>query len=771
MPTETRFTNRLIDATSPYLLQHAHNPVDWYPWGPEALEKARAEGRPIFLSIGYAACHWCHVMERESFESERIAAILNAEFVPIKVDREERPDLDEIYMTATQLMTHSGGWPMSVFLTLDLKPFYAGTYFPPQDMWGRPGFETLLREISRAWKERRPTLEEQAERVSQAIEQITSAGEGQAAVTPDLVERAVQQTARSFDPHDGGFGGAPKFPPSMRLELLLSRWRETQDPGLLSMVTLTLDRMARGGMYDQVGGGFHRYSVDERWLVPHFEKMLYDNALLSRVYALAYEQTGRWYYRRVAGEIFDYILREMTHPEGGIYSTTDADSEGEEGKFFVWDPDEVTEVLGREDGELFCRVYDVTPGGNWEGHSIPNLLRKSLDERAREEGTTPEELDARLAPLRRKLWERREGRVHPLLDDKILSGWNGLMIRAFAEGYRVLRDERYREAAERAAEFVLTRFRRNGYLLRTYRGGKAHLNAYLEDYACLAVALLDLYAVTGSDRWRDEGLRLLAQMDKLFSDETVGGYFFTSHDHEQLITRPKPFQDGATPSGNSMAALALIRAARITGEARYRERAARLLSLAAPNMGEMPAGFPNWLVAADEFLREWPEGVRIPGADAVGVEVLVSRSAVEPGGTFWIGARLRIAEGYHINSAQPRQEYLIPTQMQLDFEPGFSLIGGSYPPAEEYRAAFQGDEALSVYTGTALLGAEVKVAPDVKPGPHTVLLSIRMQACDDRQCYPPMEARVRLDLSVTPEGGAEQHAELFEQLKRQSTAA
>jgi uncharacterized protein len=766
MSVQSEHTNRLVHSTSPYLLQHAHNPVDWYPWGEEAFERARSEDRPVFLSIGYAACHWCHVMERESFESEQIAEILNRDFIAIKVDREERPDLDEIYMTATQLMTHSGGWPMSVFLTPDGKPFYAGTYFPPRDMYGRPGFGTLLAEIARSWKERRADLEAQANRVVQAIEQITSGGEGQGPVSAALIQGAVEQLARGFDPVHGGFGGAPKFPPSMRLELLLNRYRDEKEPRWLKIVAVTLDRMARGGMYDQVGGGFHRYSVDEQWLVPHFEKMLYDNALLSRVYARAHEQTGSWYYRRVAMEIFDYVIREMTHPEGGFYSTTDADSEGEEGKFFVWDPQEVIEVLGQEDGELFCRVYDVTRRGNFEGHSIPNLLKKSLDEWAAELGTDPESLDARLAPMRRKLWERREARVHPLLDDKILAAWNGLMIRAFAEGFRVFGDQRYRVAAERAAEFVLTQMRDGDRLLRSFREGKAHLNAYLEDYSYLALALLDLHAATGDDRWREEGLRLIEQMDALFWDKDEGCYFFTSHDHEQLITRTKNLQDNATPSGNSTAALALIRAAKITGEEKYRERAGRLLSLTAPQMAELPAAFPNMLVAADEYLREWPEGVRGQGAEAVQVEAYLSHRSVQPGGRFWIAMLLRVAPGYHLNSSQPRQSYLIPTQLLVEPAEGFTVEQGSYPPAEEYQAPFQ-EEALSVYTGDVLLGAEIQVAPEVTPGRYTLQAVVRTQPCDDQQCYPPLEARVRLPISVTREPGEELHPELIDHLRAQ----
>jgi uncharacterized protein YyaL (SSP411 family) len=760
--------NRLIHATSPYLLQHARNPVDWYPWGEEALRKAREEDKPIFLSIGYAACHWCHVMERESFESEEIAALLNAGFVPIKVDREERPDLDEIYMTATQLYSGSGGWPMSVFLTPELKPFLAGTYFPPADRWGRPGFRTLLIRVAEMWRTERQKLEEQGERMAAAVRQISAGGEGQGTVSAALLQKAVEQTARGFDPTHGGFGGAPKFPPSMRLELLLNRYREAPSLQLLGMIQLTLERMARGGMYDQVGGGFHRYSVDERWLAPHFEKMLYDNALLARVYALAYQQLGNWYFGRVAREIFDYVIREMTSPDGGFYSATDADSEGEEGKFFVWSPDEVEEALGKEDGGLFCRIYDVTRHGNFEGHSIPNLLKKSLDQWAEETGTGPEALDACLQPHRRKLWERRESRVHPLLDDKILAGWNGLMIRAFAEGFRVFQDERYRGAAERAADFVLTHLRQGDRLVRSYREGKAHLNAYLEDYAYLAVALLDLHRVTGAKRWLDEGLGLVAQMDAFFWDEASGAYFFTSNDHEPLIARVKSLQDGATPSGGSMAALALIRAARLTGEDRFRARAGRLLARAAPMMDEMAAGFPNMLVAADEYLREWPEGVRIPGADAVHLEAYLSHGTVPAGGRFWVGIRLEIADGYHLNSRHPTEDYLIPTQLALEPEPGFQIARESNPAPAAYGAdAFQA-RPLSVYRGTVLVGAEVAVAPDAAPGPRTLGFTLGLQPCDDHQCYPPMEARIRLSVTVGRAADPEQHPEIFEALRAQA---
>jgi uncharacterized protein YyaL (SSP411 family) len=757
-----------VGSTSPYLLQHAHNPVDWYPWGADAIERAKSEDRPLFLSIGYAACHWCHVMERESFESEAVAELLNREFVCIKVDREERPDLDEIYMTATQLMTHSGGWPMSVFLTTDLKPFYAGTYFPPEDRWGRPGFRTLLTEIARAWRERRTALEEQADRVTDAIRQVTGGVEGQGTVGENLIRRAVEEMARTFDRTDGGFGGAPKFPPSMRIELLLRWAARERDAAALSMATHTLDRMAQGGMYDQVGGGFHRYSVDERWLVPHFEKMLYDNALLARVYLLAYEQTNRWYYRRVAREILDYVLREMTSPEGGFYSATDADSEGEEGRFFVWSPAAVAEVLGDEAARKFCRVYDVTPRGNFEGHSIPNLLHRGLPELARDAGIAEEELDRELAPLRRKLWEAREARVHPLLDDKVLMGWNGLMIRAFVEGFRVLQEPRYRDAASRALRFLLTQMRGNdGRLLRASRSGVSHLNAYQEDYAAVILALFDLHATTGDAEWKDEGIALLEQMNAAFWDELGSSYFFTRHDHEALIARARSPQDNATPSGNSMAARALIRAARVTGNVAYRAQAARLLMAFAPQMANMPAGFPNMLVAADEFLAEWPEGVTIPGADSVELEAFLSRSVVQPGGRFWAAVRIRVADGTHINSARPRQPHLQPTQLLVGPEGSFTVVRESFPAGTSYQAPYESD-ALSVYSGTVLLGVEIEAPRDLRPGAQELHLAVRMQPCDDQQCYPALEAKLRVTFHVGVKPGQEQHPEVFEPIRARS---
>jgi len=753
--------NRLIGSTSPYLLQHAHNPVDWYPWGEEALRRSAEEDRPIFLSIGYAACHWCHVMERESFENPAVAELLNREFVPIKVDREERPDLDEIYMAATQLMTGSGGWPMSVFLTPERKPFFAGTYFPPEDRWGRPGFSTLLREIARAWREQRRALEKQAAELTAAVDRVGAPSPG-GPLGPELVREAAEQLLAGFDPVNGGFGGAPKFPPSMRLELLLRQHQADPDPRWLRPVALTLDRMARGGMYDQVGGGFHRYSVDAAWLVPHFEKMLYDNALLARLYALAYEATGEWYWGRVAREVLDYVIREMTHREGGFYSSTDADSEGEEGRFFLWTPAEVGAVLGAEEGDLFDRVYEVTARGNFEGRSIPNLLARGLDGWAAELGSDPAALEGRLAASRRRLWEERERRVHPLLDDKVLAAWNGLMIRALAEGYRVFRDERYRQAGERAAEFILTRLRRDGRLLRAFREGAAHLPAYLEDYAFMAAALLDL-AAAGAPRWRDEGLALLQQMDALFWDASQGLYYFTSHDHESLISRPLSATDDAIPSGASMAALAFARAAEVTGDRRWERRAREILEGLSGGAAGFPAAFPNLLVAAGDLFRVASARPALPAEEAVRVDAWTSHAAVPPGGSFRAAVRLEVAGGHHVNSHEPRQPYLVPTALSLAEGGPFELAGVSYPPGEEVLPEHQA-EPLSVYHGTALLAAELQVPAGAAAGAAAVELRLRFQACSGQQCFPPAEVRLVLPVRIGDARGPEQEPELFARL-------
>jgi uncharacterized protein YyaL (SSP411 family) len=629
-PTDSqpKFTNRLINETSPYLLQHSHNPVDWYPWGEEAFERARREDKPVLLSIGYSACHWCHVMERESFENEAIAQLMNDNFVNIKVDREERPDLDTIYMNAVQMMTGSGGWPMTVFLTPDGKPFYGGTYFPPADRYGMPGFPRLLIALAEAYRTRRGEIENSADGVLgelRRLDRIHSTGEqaggAEDALGDETADQAMAQMLRTIDPVHGGFGSKPKFPPSVALQFLLRQYRRTKDAGALKAVELTLDQMARGGMYDQLGGGFHRYSVDEKWLVPHFEKMLYDNALLSRTYVEAYLATGNEFYKRVAVETLDYVTREMTDPGGGFYSTQDADSEGEEGKFFVWTPEEVAELLGKEDARLFNRYFDVTEAGNFEGHSILHVDEDAAAV-AKLMRVTPERLAEILERGRRILFEAREGRIKPHRDEKMLTAWNGLMMRSFAEASRAFGRNDYLETAARNADFLLANLRRGGRLLRTHKGGQSKLNGYLEDYAYLIEGLLSLYEASFDLRWFEEALTLTETMIEQFWDADAGGFYFTGVDHETLITRTKDFYDNATPAGNSAAAAALLRLSLYTGEDRYRRMAETILRLIKPAVLRAPSAFGYLLSALDLFLASpyeiaiigTPAGAETPGA-------------------------------------------------------------------------------------------------------------------------------------------------------------
>jgi uncharacterized protein len=594
--------NHLANESSPYLLQHKDNPVDWRPWGPEALERSKREEKPIFLSIGYSACHWCHVMEHESFENERIAAIINERFVPVKVDREERPDLDQIYMNATQMMTGRGGWPMSVFLTPELKPFYAGTYFPPTERGGMPGFDQVLAAVSDAWNKRREQVEEMAGQLSEELNRAGQAAGGRGQLSTDLVENAVNQLARAFDRQWGGFGQAPKFPHAMDLQLLLRFWNRTGHPHSLEMVRTTLDRMAAGGIYDHLGGGFARYSVDARWLVPHFEKMLYDNALLSAAYVEAYQATGDENYARIARETIDYVLRDMTGPLGGFYSTEDADSEGEEGKFYVWTPDEIEAVLGEDAGAAFGRVYDVTDAGNFEGRNILNLP-KTLQQSAKILGRDEKELSAELASSRQQLFEVREQRVHPGKDDKIIVSWNGLMIDALSRAAAALDEPRYAEAATKAAEFIRRNLQRaDGRLLHTWRHGKAKLDAYLDDYAALANALISLYEATFEGHHLVEAARLLDIVLEHFADRSGGGFFYTADDHEQLIARNKDLTDASVPSASGLAATALIRFGKLTGDRKYLDAADGALQAAAGMMQQAPTAMGQMLLALDYYI-------------------------------------------------------------------------------------------------------------------------------------------------------------------------
>ena len=605
-----KHANRLADETSPYLLQHANNPVDWYPWGEEALARARAEDRPILLSIGYSACHWCHVMERESFENDQIAAMMNDLFVNIKVDREERPDLDGIYMTAVQAMTGHGGWPMTVFLTPEGVPFYGGTYFPPEDRGHHPGFPRVLAGVADAYQNRRDDVTKNADQMRQAL-QRKIAPQPSGPLTPELLDQATQGILGSIDWVEGGLGGAPKFPQPMTIEFLLRSHVRTGAQRPLEAVELTLDKMAAGGIYDQLGGGFHRYAVDRIWLVPHFEKMLYDNAQLARVYLQAYLVTGKPRYRQVVEETLEYVRREMTHADGGFYSTQDADSEGVEGKFFVWSVEEVDRLLGAGDGPLFRAYFDVTAAGNFEHASILHI-DETLAEVAARMGVTVERLSAAIARGRPILHAARERRIHPARDEKVLTAWNGMMLRAFAEAGAALERPEYVEIAIKNAEFTLRELWQDGRLLRTWKDGRAKLNGYLEDHACYADGLIALYEATFDQRWLDAARMIADVILAKFADTESGGFFDTADDHEQLVTRPKDIFDNATPSGTSVAADLLTRLALLTDDRRYAAAAEGITTALGAIAGQHPTSFGRLLCALD-FVIGRPREIVIIG--------------------------------------------------------------------------------------------------------------------------------------------------------------
>jgi uncharacterized protein YyaL (SSP411 family) len=610
--------NHLENETSPYLLQHVDNPVDWYPWGEEAMRLAKEQDKPILLSIGYAACHWCHVMAHESFEDQVTAEQMNADFINVKVDREERPDVDSIYMQAVNAMTGRGGWPMTVFLTPDGKPFYAGTYFPNEPRHGMPSFQQILTGVIQAWRNDRENVVGSASEVTQQLQALSGVGFEEQPLDEEIFRSALRGLGQRFDASWGGFGDAPKFPQPMTIEFLLRESIRGENDNALEMAEGTLRKMAEGGMYDQIGGGFARYSVDHRWLVPHFEKMLYDNAQLARVYLHAWQVTGNDFYRRITEETLDYVLREMRHEDGGFYSSQDADSEGVEGKFYVWSAEEIREALG-EEADTFMRVYGVSNEGNWEGHNILNLRLAGA-------------LDGRIAAARATLYELRSKRIWPGLDDKVLTSWNGLMLAAFAEAGQALGRADYIEAAESNADFLHRTMRRDsGRLFRTWKAGSdAKYNAYLEDYAYLADGLLALYEATFERRWVDWARELAELMLGHFRDTKNGGFFDTSDDHEQLIHRPKDLQDNAVPSGNAMAASVLVRLSLLTGNGDYWQVAEQITSTMNKFMAQYPSGFGQWLNVA-KFMLSAPREIALMGSgDAIAPLLKVIRGGYRP---------------------------------------------------------------------------------------------------------------------------------------------
>ena len=622
LPAEAPWPTGSSTKPAPTLLQHANNPVDWYPWGEEALEKARTEDKPILLSIGYSACHWCHVMERESFEDSNVAALMNRSFVSIKVDREERPDLDSIYMQAVQALTGQGGWPMTVFLKPSGEPFYGGTYFPPEDRGQMPGFPRLLRAMEEVYRTRRSDIDNASAQLVDRLRQTSRMKSQSDLLHKDLLEEAFLHLSPGFDEENGGFGGAPKFPQPMIYDFLLRYFHSSRNPKALHMLNLSLEKMALGGMYDQLGGGFHRYSTDSYWLVPHFEKMLYDNALLSKLYLHAYQSTGHELYLRIVQETLDYVLREMTSKEGGFFSSQDADSEGEEGKFFVWTPQQAEEVLGREDAKIFCAYYDITPTGNFEGS---NILNVPLDADAvmDQVDVDPGVLEDILSEGKRKLLEVRDRRISPDRDDKVLTAWNGLMLRSFAEAAATLGRHDYRDAAVANADFVTRNLQKDGRILRTYKDGQARLNGYLEDYSFLADGLIAVYELTFDSRWLDEAQRVADGMIALFWDQEDQVFYDTGKDHETLLVRPRDIFDNAAPCGSSVAADALMRLALLTGNEEYRNFAAAVLRSMGPMLSQYPNGMGRWLAALDFYLSE-PKEIAIVGPkDSPDVKAMV----------------------------------------------------------------------------------------------------------------------------------------------------
>ncbi len=609
---EHKYANRLILEASPYLLQHAHNPVDWYPWGEEALNRAKKEDKPILLSIGYSSCHWCHVMEKESFENEAIAGIMNERFINIKVDREERPDLDEIYMNTVQMMTGSGGWPMTVFLTPDLVPFHAGTYFPPEDRMGMPGFPKVLMTVSEYYRTHRGEVGEIETQVKHALNKMVEITSSRQAIDPKVLTHAFDHFERQFDSSNGGFGKAPKFPNSMTLSFLLRHWKGTGEKEALRMVEVTLEKMANGGIYDHLGGGFHRYSVDERWLIPHFEKMLYDNALLSRTYFEAYQATRKERYLRVGEEILNYVLREMTSPEGGFYSTQDADSEGEEGKFYAWTRDQVKDLLGKEKGTPFCAYYGVTPQGNFEGSSSILNIAATLEKVSELYGIPIPDLEKLLEEGRKVLFTEREKRIKPGRDEKILTSWNGLMISGSVDGFKVTGNNVYLHGAVEATRFILEKMRKDGHLMRVFNKERCQGKGYSEDYAFFIQALIDLYEATLEIIYLEEANELNEKMIGQFWDDQYGGFFFTGKENESLIARSKNPYDNAIPSANSVTVFNLLRLGYLTGDESLKRKAEQVIQLFYNFLLEHPSGFAHMLSGYSFFLS--PEEIGIIGS-------------------------------------------------------------------------------------------------------------------------------------------------------------
>lgn len=744
-----RHTNRLARESSPYLQQHAHNPVDWYPWGPEALERAKRENKPIFLSVGYSTCYWCHVMERECFENEAIAAEMNRLFINIKVDREERPDVDQLYMTAVQLLTRHGGWPMSVWLTPDLRPFYGGTYFPPANFVG------YLRALEEAYRNRREDVERSANQIVGILDRLAQPAAPEAPLRVDLslVDDLVKRSASDYEPKFGGFGSAPKFPRETLLELLLV-YLEGAPQGadasaLKSRLAHTLDAMADGGIRDQLGGAFHRYSTDARWLVPHFEIMLYDNAMLAWIYAHAYRQMQQKRYAVAAREVLDFVLREMTSPDGAFYTAFDAEVDAQEGLSYLWTATEIESILGADDAKLFNRVYGVDLGPNFadphHGTGTPDknilYLPQPLKEVADGMKMSPNDLRGRLWPMQQRLYEARRKRKQPLLDTKVITSWNALMIRALAHAGAVFPRKEYVEAAARAADFLLTRHFKDGTLFRTSRDGQAKHHGFLDDYAFLTQALLELHAATGDAKWKQQAAAIALSMVQKFVDDEAGGFFFTDRDATDLIVRQKTAQDSPLPSGNAVAVLALLDLGQVQGSVSVLAAFARQMAEQGESMSSMVQAAllylrkaePFTVSAATENQTKHPES---PQAIAAGVVAVAARWENSSG----LHVALKVLEGFHINAHEPGggDVPLIPTQLSVNV-PGASI---EYPPGQIQAFAFA-QQPIRVYSGQVI--AVVRFSDRFKVR-APLQLSLSYQACNENACFPPISKQFEIDL-------------------------
>ncbi len=759
--------NRLAKETSPYLLQHAHNPVDWYPWGKEAFAKAKKENKPIFLSVGYSTCHWCHVMAHESFEDEEVAKVLNKLYVCIKVDREELPDVDAQYMLATQLLTRRGGWPNSVWLMPDGRPWFAGTYFPKKQ------FIEVLKKLHEIWTTRKKDVEQNATQITDAIKRISTGGfvDDKRPLSPRIVDAALRTFRSRFDSKNGGFGGAPKFPPHGVLKLMLHHQAKSSDLNQSVVISRTLDGMMQGGVYDHLAGGFHRYSTDGRWFLPHFEKMLYDNAQLIRNYSEAYALTKHEPYKHLVAEIFAWLKAEMLDKQGGFYSAVDADSEGEEGKFYVWHIDEIAKVLGEDDAKVFNEIYGVVKEGNFLEESTRERvgtnvlsLSQSLAKTASERKMKAVDLRKKLIEMRAKLLTVRNKRIRPHLDDKVLTSWNGLMIGALARAGKVFKEEAYTKAAEGAAAFVLKELRKDGRLHRTYRKGNAKLPGYLDDYAYLSEGLLDLYDTTGDKRWLKEAKATADMMIKLFYDAKGGGFFFTHERHDNLITRGKDLGGGGNiPNPNGVAAGVLVRLAVLTKEKSYGVLAAKTFDTFAPAMWAQPHANESLILALAKFYEaadKLPSPPRTAFDHPVVMNTYLSHASVKPGQPVYVAVQFKIEKGWHIYGNKPGNKISVPTSVILEKTDAVEMGKVDYPKAKPYVDASK--NRVLAYEGTVFLLVPVVAK---KTGDVEFKLKITSQACDDTRCLDVVTKVVAFKFNVSKDAKPTlDHAGIFNPL-------